>query len=116
VIHLLNIKLNLSTAFHPETDGQSEKVNQVQEVYMRSYCSYQQDDSADLVPLTEYANHSAISEATKFSPCFSNYGYEQKTNWPNANPSPEWDNPASGITVSQWETNWFFMNENLAKE
>jgi RNase H-like domain found in reverse transcriptase/Reverse transcriptase (RNA-dependent DNA polymerase)/Integrase zinc binding domain/Chromo (CHRromatin Organisation MOdifier) domain/Integrase core domain len=115
LMDLLSVKLNLSTAFHPQTDGQTERVNQVLEGYMRSYCSYQQDDWADLLPLAEYAYNSAISEATKFSPFCANYGFEPRTNWPNPKPSPEWDNPASKVVVSQWESIWLSMSENLAK-
>ena len=48
---LLQVKINISTAFHPETDGQTERVNQTLEQYLRSYCSYQQDDWASLLPL-----------------------------------------------------------------
>jgi hypothetical protein len=36
-----SVKLNLSMDFHPQTDGQSERVNQTREDYMLNYCSYQ---------------------------------------------------------------------------
>jgi hypothetical protein len=114
-MNLLSVKLNLSTAFHPQTDGQTERVNQTLEAYMRNYCSYQQDDWSDLLPLAEYAYNSAVSEATKFSPFYANYGFEPRTNWPNPKPSSEWDNPASSVTVSQWEAIWSTMHENLGK-
>ena len=67
---------------------------------MQNYCSYKQDDRSDLLPLTEYAYNSAISEATKFFPFCANYGFEPRTNWRNQKPSSEWDNPASTIRVS----------------
>ena len=93
LMDLLSVKLNLSTAFHPQTDGQTERVNQTLEAYMRNYCSYQQDDWSDLLPLAEYAYNSAISEATKSSPFCANYDFEPRTNWPNPKP---WSN---GITL-----------------
>ena len=42
----LKIKVNLSTAFHPETDGQTERANQDVERGLHTYCNYMQDDWA----------------------------------------------------------------------
>ena len=64
----LGVELNLSTAFHPPTDGQTERVNQVLEGYLRHYSSFQQDDWADLLPLAEHAYYTAMSESTKVTP------------------------------------------------
>ena len=44
LMQLLQVKLNMSTAFYPESAGQTERVNQTLEQYLRSYCTYQQDD------------------------------------------------------------------------
>jgi len=52
---LLGIKANLSTAYHPETDGQTEHVNQILEQYLRVYVNYQQDVWVNLLPLAEFA-------------------------------------------------------------
>jgi len=115
LMDLLNVKLNISTPFDPQTDGQSDRVNQILEGYMRSYCSYQPDDWTDLLPRAQYAYNSMISAASKFSPFCANYGFERRNNWTNPKPSPEWDNPASEITISYSERNLFVMKENLAK-
>ena len=51
----LDVRLRKSTAFHPQTDGQTERVNQSLEQYLRQYCNYEQDNWYDLLPLAEYA-------------------------------------------------------------
>ena len=73
LMQLLQVKLNVSTAFHPETDGQTERVNQTLEQYLRSYCSYQQDDWVSLLPFAEYAYTISLSESAKASPFEVNY-------------------------------------------
>ncbi|SCV72370.1 BQ2448_3907 [Microbotryum intermedium] len=50
---MLDIRPNLSTAFHPESDGRTERTNQILEHYLRHFCDYHQDDWHDLLPLAE---------------------------------------------------------------
>jgi len=54
LMQLLQVKLNVSTACHPETDGQTERINQTLEQYLRSYCLYQQDDWVSLLPFVQH--------------------------------------------------------------
>src|ERR1700742_267889 len=72
---LLGMKLNFSTAYHPESDGQTERMNQSLEGYLQLYCNYQQDDWPDLLPIAEFAYNNAPHSATQVSPFFTNYGY-----------------------------------------
>ncbi|MBW0512850.1 hypothetical protein O181_052565 [Austropuccinia psidii MF-1] len=44
LLQQLKISRDLSTAYHPETDGQTERVNQILEQYLQMYVSYHQDD------------------------------------------------------------------------
>ena len=53
LIELMGIRANRSTTFHPETDGQTERLNSVLEQYLRIYCDYQQTDWASLLPMAE---------------------------------------------------------------
>jgi len=50
LFQLLGTKANLSTAYHPETDSQTERVNQILEQYLWVYINYQQDDWVNLLP------------------------------------------------------------------
>src|SRR5437762_7421274 len=52
---LMGLKRRLSTAFHPQTDGQTERMNQTLEQYLRIFCNYQQDDWANLLSLAEFS-------------------------------------------------------------
>ena len=60
----LGISTKLSTAYHPETDGQSENSNQVLEQYLRSYVNYAQDDWVNWLPLAEFAANNHKSETS----------------------------------------------------
>lgn len=66
----------LSTAFHPQTDGQTERLNQTLEQYLRSYVNKQQDNWVQLLPLAQFAYNSAMAETTKTTPFQANYGYQ----------------------------------------
>ena len=64
----LKISKNMSTAFHPQTDGQSERTNQWVEQYLRIYGNATQTDWADWLPLAQYIHNSWINESTKQIP------------------------------------------------
>ena len=62
------IQQNLSTAFHPRTDGQTECMNQWIETYLRSFVNGRQDNWSALLPIAEFAHNSWKHEHTKYSP------------------------------------------------
>jgi len=70
----LGIERRLSTAFHPQTDGQTERTNAILDQYLRAYINYQQDDFCDCLPLAEFAYNNGYQETIKHSPFFANYG------------------------------------------
>src|SRR5258708_18646383 len=71
----LQVHLNLSTTNHPQTDGQTECVNQILEQYLHVYCSYQQDDWVDYLRVAEFQYNNSSHEATRTLPFFTNYGF-----------------------------------------
>jgi hypothetical protein len=70
----LGIQMHLSTAYHPQTDGQTERVNQTEEGYLRTYCSFRQHDWAKLLPLAEFAYNNSHHSSIGMSPFFANHG------------------------------------------
>ncbi len=71
----LDMKLHFTSGYHPEGDGQTERVNQTLEQYLRIYCNYQQDNWSKLLPLAEFAYNNAPNATTGLSPFFANKGY-----------------------------------------
>ncbi|MBW0549399.1 hypothetical protein O181_089114 [Austropuccinia psidii MF-1] len=70
----LKASRDLSTAYHPETDGKTERVNQILEQYLLIYVSYHQDDWNTWLPLAEFSYNSSDHSSTKQSPFFTFYG------------------------------------------
>ncbi|KAF1313441.1 Pol protein, partial [Globisporangium splendens] len=70
---LLDTKLSMSTAAHPETDGQTERVNRVLEDVLRSYATSFKEWS-EFLPLAEFALNNSTHVSTGHSPFCVNYG------------------------------------------
>lgn len=58
----LQIKRNMSTVFHPETDGRTERTNSILEQYLRAYINDQQDNWTELLPMAEFAYNNSRQE------------------------------------------------------
>ena len=75
----MGTKLLLSTAFHPQTDGQTERTIRTLKMLLRLQIQEAPTYWADLLPYCEFAYNSAIQSSTKFSPFQLNYGYVPTT-------------------------------------
>jgi len=73
---MLGIKTKLSTAFHPQTDGQTERMNQELEQYLRFFIEHRQKDWPEWLAVAEFAINNKVHTATKVSPFMANYGKE----------------------------------------
>ena len=74
----LGIKRKLSTAYHPQTDGQTERADQDLENYLRRYVSWKQDDWARWLSVAEFAANASPSATTGISPFHAVYGYKPR--------------------------------------
>lgn len=71
----LGVTVNLSSAFHPQSNGQTERTNQTLEQYLRCFVSYLQDDWVDYLPTAEFAYNNSKHSSTSLSPFYVNSGY-----------------------------------------
>lgn len=72
--HILGIKLTLSSANHPETDGQTERTIQIINRLIRSYIKADPTTWVQLLPLLEFAYNSAYHRSLKTSPFMADIG------------------------------------------
>ena len=78
---------NISTAYHPCTDGQSERTNQWLEQYLRFWVNERQDNWHAYLPLAEFVHNNWLNETTGESPFFVLYGFNPRADWTDK-PSP----------------------------
>ena len=77
---LLGIDHKLSSAHHPQTDGQTERVNGILEQFLRCYINKKQDNWTDLLPFAEFAYNNTLQQSIKQTPFFANYGLHPRSN------------------------------------
>ena len=75
---LLQYDVKLSTAYHPQTDGQTERTNQEIETYLRIFCANNPKSWLDFLPTAEFQHNSAPHHSTKVSPFNLMLGYEPR--------------------------------------
>jgi hypothetical protein len=75
LLKLLGLKSNTSMAYHPQTGGQTEHVNQNIEQYLRVFTNFLQDNWADQLTLAEFNHNEQVSKTTGFSPFFVTMGF-----------------------------------------
>ena len=71
---LLGIKTKLSTAYHPQTDGQTERTNQELEQYLRIFINHRQNDWEEWLPMAEFSYNNKVHSSTKQTPFFLETG------------------------------------------
>ncbi|XP_015279897.1 PREDICTED: retrotransposon-like protein 1, partial [Gekko japonicus] len=111
----LGTEVHLSSAYHPQTDGQTERTNATLEQYLRCYTTYQQDNWYSLLPLAEFAYNNAVHSSIQVTPFAANYGYNPRFFLPVEPPS---DVPAADARIQELHALHELLREQLqhAKE
>jgi len=80
-IQILGIKLKLFTAYHPQTDGQMEIMNQYLDQKLWPFVNYFQNNWAKLLLLINYAQATLPYDFTEFAPIQLEMGYLPHTSF-----------------------------------
>lgn len=88
----MQIDHRLSTAHHPQTDGQTERMNARVEQYLRAYVNYLQNDWVRYLPSAEFTLNNHDSKVTGVSPFLAVYGLHPRS-------GSELSSPPSGSPV-----------------
>ena len=70
----LGTRLAMSTAWHPQTDGQSERANRTVQQYVRAFVNYKQDDWDTLLSTAELSYNNTVNPTTGYTPAFLQSG------------------------------------------
>jgi len=75
---MLGIKSKLPTAFHPQTDEQTERVNQELEQYLRIFINHRQEQWPEWLGTAEFAYNNKAHSSTRTLPFKANYGQDPR--------------------------------------
>ena len=117
---LLGIKAKLSTAFHPETNGQSKNANQEAERHLKSYVNYFQDDWVRLLLMGEFSANANVSATTKVPPFLATRGYNPRMSFDPVDLSADSTkekiaNSMATLIANHIEEVWDFIQEEMMK-
>uniref|UniRef100_A0A8C9T6V6 Gypsy retrotransposon integrase-like protein 1 n=5 Tax=Scleropages formosus TaxID=113540 RepID=A0A8C9T6V6_SCLFO len=91
----LGVSVSLSSGYHPQSNGQVERLNQEVGRYLRSYCAQNQADWSRYLPWAEYAQNSLVHSSTNLTPFQCVLGYQP--------PLFPWTMETSGLpAVDDW--------------
>jgi hypothetical protein len=110
---ILGTTPKLSSSYHPETDGQTERVNQTLEQFLRNYISGQHHDWVSLLPFAEFAYNNAEHVALGCSPFFANYQFNPRADYCSPLSKDESSVPAVTARVKLFYSTLAAIRHNL---
>src|SRR5438045_722514 len=85
----------MSTAFHPQTNGQTEILNRILENYLRAYTNLEQMNWAKLLPSAKFIYNNSQSSTTKITPFIALYGYNPELRFDVEDTATKGETPAA---------------------
>jgi transposase InsO family protein len=111
---MLGTSLDMSTAYHPQTDGQTERMNRTLEEMLRSYVSDKGSDWDQHLAMAELAYNTAVQESTGYTPFQLSYGMDARLPMDHAvSEAKAADNPIAVQTIERWNSNLKQARHNL---
>ena len=100
----LGIKLRMSSAYHPQSDGQAEKANATLEMFLKAYISQLKSpvQCSQLLPLAEFTYNTAKHKAIRMSPFEVDIGYIPRIPLDLLAPGPRMPNLRPGTEFAEW--------------
>jgi hypothetical protein len=106
----LGTKTAMSTAFHPQTDGQTERLNRTLEEMLRAYVTYKQDQWDEYLPAAEFAYNNSKQASTGFTPFELDCGQHPNTPITMTQPSHV---PAANDFIDHWNAMMKIAKDSL---
>lgn len=118
LLQQVGMRQSMSTAFHPQSDGQTERLNQTLEQYLRSYVNYEQNNWVELLPSAQWAYNSSNNESMGMSPFKANFGLEPTVTHLESPKEDVQDATDLATRISTLHTNlqreWIFLQNRMA--
>ena len=111
---LLGTSLNMSTAYHPQSDGQTERTNRTLEEMLRAYVDSRQSNWEDFLSAVEIAYNNSVQASTGFAPHFLNHGQDLQLPIDRLN-TEKTDNPAASELLGGIKAALEIAKTNLAQ-
>ncbi|KAF8663356.1 hypothetical protein AX14_006995, partial [Amanita brunnescens Koide BX004] len=108
----LGITANPSTAYHPQMDGQTERVNQELEEYLRIYVNEKQNDWVNWLPIVQFCHNDRQHSVTGYSPFMVTNGRHPFKGFSGKRSTT---NQTAEEYINQFKKNWKEVKANLEK-
>jgi transposase InsO family protein/predicted aspartyl protease len=117
---IIGVKIKLSTAYHKQTDGQTEIINRYIDQRLRPFVNYYQDNWSELIPMMDRAQMTLPHSSIGMTPYQLRYGTEPRNSWDwntpkTANPREKLNQQEAIQVATRMYDAWKLAKENLEK-